>query len=353
MTGVAGDDSAGDPYFPTLGNGGYDVESYDIDLSWSPEDGRIEAKAVLTATATEDLRTFNLDFVGLEVAGLRVDDEDAEFARDDRELTVTPAGPITQGSTFVVEVAYGGVPEPIEEGGNVFDVGWINDLEDRAAYVVSEPAGAATWFPSNDHPSDKAAFRFRITVPAELTAAANGRNVDIVEGDGVRTWVWEHEGPMATYLATVVIGDQVIEEEDGPGDVLIRNVFPTRLADEVRSSFRRTGEMMDTLDDVIGPYPFDTYGAAMVDEDLFFALENQTLSIFGSSFFGEQAVVHELSHQWFGDHVSPATWQDIWLNEGFATYMEWLWTELDEGIPAAATARAAGGTGTRPRPATR
>jgi aminopeptidase N len=156
-----------------------------------------------------------------------------------------------------------------------------------------------------------------------------------VQGSGVATWVFDAPDPMASYLVQVVIADLEMVESTGPGGLPIRHAFDTDIAGELAGSMDRTAEMIEVYEDLFGPYPFVTYGAVVVDEPLGFALETQTLSIFGSDSAGSESVVaHELAHQWFGNAVSPATWQDIWLNEGFATYAELLWSaEVGESGP--------------------
>jgi aminopeptidase N len=136
---------------------------------------------------------------------------------------------------------------------------------------------------------------------------------------------------------TINIGRFVTQEQTGPNGLPIRNYFPPEIATAAEKTFGRTGQMIDYFDDLFGPYPFEAYGVAVVDKDLGYALETQTLSLFGRDIAragparAETVVAHELSHQWFGDSVSVENWQDIWLNEGFATYAEWLWQEHMRG----------------------
>jgi len=144
---------------------------------------------------------------------------------------------------------------------------------------------------------------------------------------GTETWVFEAPDLMATYLVQVVVGNLRVERLTGPAGLPIRNVYDADAGARVREAFASQGEMIDFFDDLFGPFPFATYGAVVVDEELGFALETQTLSLFGSDLAAEPVVAHELAHQWFGDHVSLASWADIWLNEGFATYAQWLWSE--------------------------
>ncbi len=330
----------GDPYFPTLGNGGYDVEHYLIDLHVEPEANVVQGEATLTAIATADLEAFHLDFLGLTVDGVTVDGAPAAFTREDAELVVDPDGLIPTGEGFAVTVAYHGTPQTLFTIG--FPLGWV-DAGD-ITYVVAEPDAARTWFPANDHPSDKATFTFRIAVPEGLTVAANGTLAETIPGEGTTTFVWEMTHPMATYLATVVIGDLVRIEREITGGVLLRDYLPADMGSEVPVPLARVGEMLDFYSGLFGPYPFEEYGHAVVP-GVPGALEDQTLCVIGrdiiESYTGgsgqpttEEIVAHELSHQWFGDSVSPATWQDVWLNEGFATFAQWLWVEHDRGQAA-------------------
>ncbi|MGV3759401.1 MAG: M1 family metallopeptidase [Actinomycetota bacterium] len=343
LDGAAGAPGVGDPYFPDLGNGGYDVEHYDLELTWDADAGRLTGRATIEAVATQDLSRFNLDLVGLEVSEADVDGADAEVDRAGRELQLTPAATIADGARFTTVVAYAGIPTPVPDGTDLFEVGWQTDV--REAYVVSEPAGAATFYPVNDHPTDKATYTLEVTAPEDQVVAASGLLVGEPEaGDGTRTWTYEATDPMASYLLQVAIGNYELVDAGTFGDTVIRHAFHRSLAESARVTVERTAEMIDVLDDVYGPYPFEAYGVLAVDEPLGFALETQTLTIIGSDIarWGRRAddiLLHELAHQWVGNLVSPATWKDIWLNEGFATYSEWLWSERTGGAPAASRAR--------------
>ena len=148
---------------------------------------------------------------------------------------------------------------------------------------------------------------------------------------------------MASYLTQVAVGDFEMTSEPGPNGITIRNAFASALADQAAPHFTRTPEMLQFFGETFGPYPFDIYGALVVNERTQFELETQTLSLFDSSFVESDAssdviVAHELAHQWFGDSVSLSQWKDVWLNEGFATYAEWLWAEHADGSSAATIA---------------
>jgi aminopeptidase N len=354
VVGAPGAPGVGDPYYPDLGNGGYDVHHYTLDLGWLADQSVLEGVTEIEATATQDLSRFNLDLSGLEVRSVTVDGEAAEVTRQERELVIDPATDIAAGASFVTVVSYRGEPEPIPEATEVFALGWHTD--GREAYVVSEPSGARSFFPVSDHPTDKATYTIRVTAPEDLTVAANGLLVEQSDiGHGTRSWTYEATDPMASYLVQVAVGDLELVDGGRVGDVVIRHAFHRSLAAAARVAAERTGEMIDLLDDVYGPYPFEAYGLVAVDEALGFALETQTLTIIGSDVAragraADQILLHELAHQWVGNAVSPATWKDIWLNEGFATYAEWLWLERTGQRSAAESARRHEGTPELDRP---
>lgn len=331
----------GDPYFPDLGNPGYDVEHYLVELAVDPVANTLAGEVAITAAATADLDTFRLDLLGLTVDSVVVDDTAAAFTRQDAKLVVDPVGLLPAGEGFTVMVAYHGSPDPLVTLG--FPIGWVQagDL----TYVAAEPDGARTWLPANDHPGDKAAFTFRITTPVGNTVAANGSLVAVLPGDGESTFVWEMPEPMATYLATVVVGPLTRVEWGTAAGVVLRDYLPADLVADPPAPLARVPEMMEFFTALFGPYPFAEYGHAVVP-GLPGALEDQTLCVFGREALetlfdlqpwtlGAEAIVaHELAHQWYGDSVSPATWQDIWLNEGFATFAQWLWVEHALGSEA-------------------
>lgn len=530
----------GDPYFPLDGNGGYDVDEYVLDLSYDPVTDVLGGTATIVAKATQDLSAFNLDLDGLTVRGVRVNDRSAQFTRDAGELTVTPQRGIRDNSRFTTEVRYDGVPETLTD---LFGQSGFFHTDD-GSLVIGQPHVAATWFPVNDHPLDKASYTFRISVPEGLEVVANGRLVDNRTRDGLTTWTWEAREPMASYLATASVGqwdfseyqvgrinyldaldpdlfDPVAEprtgtnfvwsqaadnsykrltrtiavpaggaqlsfwlardtepnwdftfveartagaedwttlpdanghtsavtgfscprwhiqhpflthyqtgdsaggcmaagssgvwraasgasdgweqwtadlagfagtnvevsisyvsddvtqnpgvfvddvvvstgegstsfEDDGdtldgwtvpgqptgsPGNVndwIVTAEPPPGIGENVRASFDRQPEIIEFLEGYFGRYPFRDAGGTVDDlRGLGFALENQTRPIYSMDFFhdrlqGDAVVVHELAHQWVGDSVSVQAWQHIWLNEGFATFAEWLWSENED-----------------------
>jgi hypothetical protein len=520
----------GDPYYPRAGNGGYDVEHYTLDLWYRPGPDRLAGTATLRAVATKNLSRFNLDLDGMRVLSVLVDGEPARWRRDRGELVVTPARGLERGGVFSTEITYAGEPDALRDGS-----GFIRTSD--GVVVAGQPKGATSWFPVNDHPSDRASYTFVVTAPRSRPVLANGR-LESKERDGRwTTWRWEAEDPMASYLTTIAVGRWQTSErtEDGleiwdaidprlfrpyaeprTGDGLLisqqanstwkratrtidvpadggrlsfwvdRNTEPgwdyffveartpgeddwTTLPDARGATSRATpdcgawfaqhpfvehyldedgcrprgttgrwfaasgssrgyerwvvdlsrwaGEQVEVslsyasddsiqgtgvyVDDVRGPggqgttsfeddgtpldgwttpgpppgspgndndwiagteadiestgtfaedalnqqsdiisflgesfgsYPFDIAGGIVDPEVLGFALETQTRPVYSADFFTDSfsatsVVVHELAHQWYGDSLTLKRWKHIWLNEGFATYAEWLWSE--------------------------
>jgi hypothetical protein len=537
-----GSPGIGDPYFPLDGNGGYDVQHYGISVAYDPATDRLVGRVHIRARSLQALSRFDLDLVGLHVDAVEVDGVRARWSRTTHELKVAPRHALANDATFEVFVRYHGVPRLLDEP--ALGRAGVFPTED-GAIVIGQPHVAATWFPVNDHPSDKATYAVSITVPKGLEALSNGDLSSRTTRGATTTWNWRMTRPMASYLATATIGqfdlrtytrdgisfvdaiDPVLFEQPLPrsgghyvlsgGDDfgykrLSRTIavpsgggrltfhvtrdtepswdffaveaspvgtddwttlpdlnghtsrdtgnscfswheihpflahyqgfnahgnctptgttgswnaasgasdgyetwtvdlsayagtrvrislsvisdetvsYPGAWVDDIvgpggqgTTSFEPDGDTMDGwvasppppgspanastwrvatsdsrpsvgdnaraalnrapaalrfLATILGPYPFQQAGG-IVDDDpgLGFALENQTRPIYSQVFFtlpGEEndsVIVHELAHQWTGDNLALLRWRDIWLNEGFATYMEWLWSE-DQG----------------------
>jgi aminopeptidase N len=337
---VMGSPGAGDPLFPSAGNGGYDVQSYEISLDIDPVSGWIAGTGAVTATALQDLAGFYLDLLGLNVSGVQVDGKTASWDRSGQELKIICPAALKKDDTFTATISYSGVPTGLSS--KLFSLGW--QQVDDTIFTLDEPQGASTWFPVNDTPADKAVYTFHLTVPGPYTAAANGLLVDTRVEGADRTFTWQMDKPMASYLAAVDVGRFAAETSTSGDGVTIRNYFATDLATAGGDAFARTGEVIDYFAGIFGPYPFATYGVVVPDADTGgAAMENQTLSLFGRDVVtkrmtdpiaGPIFLSHELAHQWFGDSVTIERWDDIWLNEGFATYASWLWLEHDQGSQA-------------------
>ena len=335
--GEPGAEGVGDPFYPLLGGGGYDVQHYTLEVNVDMQNQSIEGVATIEIIATQDLSAFNLDLWRLEVSSVTIDGSPAEFTHERRELNITLPEGRSEGETFTAIITYGGEPSPIIEQSIGAMIGW--NFGNGYVYTASETNGSATWYPVNDHPSDKATYTFIITVPEPYVVAANGVREDTIDNGDTLTYVWEMAQPMASYLATVDIDTFVVNAYQENG-VVIQNFFPERVAESAEQVFAIQDEMVVYFSEIFGEYPFDEYGAIVTQAPLGFALETQTRSLFGLSVAtsdpgdAEEVIAHELAHQWFGDAVSPERWDDIWLNEGFATYASWLWFEHTQGADA-------------------
>ena len=370
---TAGSSGIGDSYYPLLGNSGYDVQHYTLDLDLDVAGGLISAgRATIEAVALLDLCAFNLDFLGLEIDAIAVDGQPASFTHHSGELTIDPSTALTAGSRFTMEIDYHGTPigqdaptvvtllgdifgailgvggaeqKPDPEEGEQYGSGWWRGREE--IFVAGEPAGAESWYPVNGHPADKATYTLRLTVPDPYSVVANGILTETITSETGTTTVWESHDPMATYLVTLHAGRLVTEVREGPRGLPIRIAFAASVPQGQRVMFDRLPEMIDYFESVFGPYPFESAGGTVVGAPIGFALETQTLPIFGAlplvgnspltddELAGiETLVAHEFAHQWFGDAVSLLRWQDIWLNEGFASYAQILWIEHTQGVVA-------------------
>ena len=319
----------GDEYFPNYGNGGYDVEHYNIDVRYQPADDSLRGTTTIVAKPTQNLTAFNLDFA-LPVKSIRVNGQPAKVRQEGLETTVTPTQPLLEGSeaTFVVE--YEGVPSSIPLNGGKSP--WVRTSD--GALAVGEPEIASWWFPSNDHPQDKATYDISVAVPDGTQVVSNGVNTKTSSLAGWTQWNWRETKPTATYLAFLAIGQYDINTKTGAFGQPFVTAYSKKLGDNsgaAKASIERTPEVVEFLTGLFGEWPFEAQGGVGAGEGLNFALENQTRPTYSHKFFTRGAnmsvIVHENAHQYFGDSVSVNTWRNIWLNEGFASYAEWLWSE--------------------------
>jgi aminopeptidase N len=338
----------GDGYFPLEGNGGYDVQHYGLDLSYAPDTDRLDGSVVISARAGQNLSRFDLDLQNLPASSVTVNGRRASFTQSGQELQITPQSGLRKGGVFVATVRYGGVPKTIVGSPIVFGspYGFLHTPD--GAFVGAEPNAASTWYPSNDHPSDKASFTIRITVPKGLGAVSNGILVsERTKGDKT-TFVWNQRQPMATYLATMDIGNWEVKQSTTPGGVpnyvAVDPVLLQSQPDALNFFTDTTAQVTDLWSNLYGKYPFDTAGAIADDaryegQPLGFSLETQSKPVY-SAVRDTTTIAHEMAHQWFGDSVSPARWKDIWLNESFATWSHYYWNEKQGGRTVYDQARA-------------
>lgn len=335
----------GDRLYPDLGNPGYDVESYNLSFTYPGTNSKpLQAVTTINASTTTDLTRLNLDFAHGKVESVQVNGEPATFTSAGDDLVVTPARPLPRGTWTRITVRHTSDPGAVKDQ----DGGWVR-TEDGLA-MANQADAAHLVFPCNDHPSDKALFTIRITAPNDYTAVANGLPTGVERDGKSTTWTYRTRHPMATELTQVAIGRSTVLHRTGPHHLPVRDVVPTKDVKELEPWLAKTPDQIAWMESKVGHYPFETYGLLMAQASTGFELETQTLSLFESELFTghtypkwyvESIMVHELSHQWFGDSVSPRTWSDLWLNEGHATWYEALYAEEVGHKPMEARMKAA------------
>ncbi|MFI9275430.1 M1 family metallopeptidase [Kitasatospora sp. NPDC052896] len=327
-----------DPYFPANGDTRYRVHRYELALDYRPGPNRLAGTARLSALAGgQPLREFALDLAEFRIGRVLVDGKAAHYTHRGGKLRIRPAKAPAPGAAFTVEVHWSGNPKPVRSpwGG----LGW-EELTD-GALVASQPVGAPSWYPCNDRPADKASYQISLTTPSPYTAVLSGRLLALSTRASSTTWVYEQPAPTSSYLVGLSVGpyEKVLLVDPEPGAVPQTGYVPARLVPQFGADFGRQPQMMRLFSELFGPYPFGEYAVVIADEELDVPVEAQGMATFGTNHVdglrgSERLVAHELAHSWFGNSATVADWRHIWLNEGFAKYAEWLWSEYSGGRTA-------------------
>lgn len=317
---TAGSARGVDPYWPADGNGGTNALHYDVRVRYDFATGVLRGRTAIRMRATRDLSSFSLDVL-LPVQSATVAGRAARVTRTTaHDVRIRPAATLRAGTTFTVNLAYAGRPGFYRYAG---ERNWLANRHE--VVTMNQPHMAPWWFPSNDHPGDKATFDIRVTVPRGKRVISNGVRVSTRVARRSQTTHWRMSQPMTTYLAFFAAGDFVVETGRTSAGTPFVNAVSNRLSSGTRTQalreLRASGRITDWLEARLGPYPFSSTGGVVTSLDVGFALENQSRPTYGPWIY-RSIIVHELAHQWFGDSVAVEKWRDIWLNEGFATFLE-------------------------------
>ncbi len=332
-----------------------DVQSYDVTLDWyrallTPRAQRGERKATgivraVVRARADSLSSIVFDATTLIIDSVTVNGQRIDFSKNVRSLTMTLPTLLRRGDDVEVTIYYANRSDDAglylfaEEDAKAINVPYAS------GFTFSQPENARRWFPCNDQPDDKAYFTAHVRVPVGFTAVSNGVPIDsVADGDTATVQTWQHDQVMATYLFAVnaapyVLYMQEYTREDGT-TMPIRN-YHFDVDDEgtrynARRAVRNVPEMFTAFEKYFGRYPYATYGHVAVSPVPFGGMEHQTMSTVNRRWLvGDQELgyAHEVAHQWIGDEVTCATWADIWLNEGGATWSEALWAEHYGGNP--------------------
>jgi aminopeptidase N len=314
-----------------------DVLHYDLDIDLFPDQKLLKGKGIITFIVYSDIPSIDLNFYdNMKIHSLNVNGFPSEYSRGKTSLNIPVKTEI--GDTVTVEIFYEGSPK--REGLSSFVFGEING--ESLVYSLNEPTYASTWFPCSDRPDDKALLDIRITNTENRISVSNGVLIDSSTSDGRKTFHWRTHYPISTYLIALYSSaythftDHYISSISGDTLDLQYYVLPKQL-NEAKADFEEHPQMLKFLSFTFGEYPFmkEKYGVAAFLWQMG-AMEHQTITGIGSNFitgkkYFTDIYLHELAHHWWGNAVGPKTWNDIWLNEGFATYSEALYSEWKDG----------------------
>lgn len=322
-----------DSVYPQIGDPLVDALHYELDLTWDPERDRLTGRQTLTFRATDDADTLPLDFnEQLEISALSVDGKPVEHTVDETQLRIEQ--PLVADREYELVLAYAGTPEPTEAPSTRADftqgLGW-SITDDHETWTLQEPYGAFTWYAVNDQPADKALYDFSLTVPSPWSGVANGQLTDTTEKDGATTTTWHLAEPASSYLVTVAFGDFQHTDLTSKSGVPLQ-VWTDADGPDLPGQTAYLPEAVDWVEEILGPYPFDSLGILVVDNES--GMETQTMITLGDTSYSLSGgtIVHEVVHQWYGDQVTPADWSDVWMNEGMAMYLQGMWEAEQEGI---------------------
>ncbi len=331
---TAGSSSLNDPFYPWMGNGGYDALDYDIRLRIRDYHLSESGSTTMTAMATQDLSSFNLDFGSMEVKAVTVNGKPARFEHNDPELMIVPDQAIVKNKKFKVNVVFEGQPSSRVNAntiGNTWNVFGTDGLS-----VLSQPSMTMAWTPVNDHPADKATFTLSITAPKEETVAANGQLISKLENpDQTATSTFRIGVPTTTYMLVFAVGEFQYDDAGTVDGVHYRNYFSYSTSSMFKGIIAKAPKIMKYLTTRLGAYPFEDFGVLTTNTFGSGGLETQTLVSLEPKYYNSddqedpvdetEVLAHEMTHQWFGASVTYQNHAQTFLHEGFAQYFGYLY----------------------------
>ncbi len=317
-----------DKLYPQHGNAAVDVLHYDLKLAWQAKARVLRGTATLRIRPVADASQIKLDFKPYTLDRVTVDGA-AVQATSTGDKLVVPA-PVTTDKPVTLVVVYHGKPATTPMPSHRSDVEplGLTITKEGGLWTMQEPWGAYTWYPANDQPSDKAVYDIAVTVPTGWSAIAAGTPVGVTGGN---TFRYRSTDPMAAYLQTLAVGKYTKVTGKGPRGIPLTYWYRPGLDEKFVPSMKKSPAFLSFLEKRFGPYPFPSGGIVIVDSAS--GMETQQMITMGGrakrferqSY--EETLVHEYAHQWFGDSVTPSTWTDLWLNEGWAMYAELLYSQ--------------------------
>lgn len=320
----------------------YDLQHSRIALRFDLDQKKVVGDVTHTLTILRDgTAKIVFDSSGLTIQSVIVNKSSAKFETVDDKLIIPLATPARAGEKFDVAIRYEGKPSkglyfilPDKEYPDVPKQVWTQGESEDTHYYL----------PTYDYPNDRLTTETILTVPASWSTVANGKLISVSpERHGLRTWTWRESLPSSTYLITVVAGE-FDEVKDSWRGIPVNYYAPKGRGDRLSTNYGRTPQMIDLFSKILGvDYPWEKYDQSMVDDFVAGGMENSSATTNTSSSLRNPKLVpefptdedglisHELGHQWFGDLVTCKDWGDIWLNEGFATFMAMVWTEAHYG----------------------
>ena len=311
----------------------FDIQHYRLQISISDTTDAIEGKAeVQVRVVDSSVHRLIFDLREMWVSEVREAGDSVAFSHLEGRLAIDLQKNYERGAQLSIMVVYRGAPQD----GLIISQ---NKNGQRTFFADNWPDRARHWFPSIDHPSDKATVEFTITSPQQYEVVANGRLLFTSDNDdGTRTWYWAEQAPIPTYCMVFGAADFSIAQL--PNFVVTPTSYYAYPEDSTRAhlNFGRTEKIVECFTKLVGPYPYEKL-ALVQSTTRYGGMENASAIFFAEkSVAGDRRIegtnAHEIAHQWFGDSVTQGDWHHLWLSEGFATYFQMLFTEWADGREA-------------------